>query len=131
MKALWQREKALRSQWGGPWTWRKILFLIIAVLSLVDSLFIPMSRDVDPGRSSEGILFLILGFRAVSGTELPASVLVAGGCLAALVAALNHRLLTSPSWLWTPIGFLLLAFVMFWGRRRADKSSPGETQARK
>lgn len=108
------------------WTWTKKSLLVIAVFSLVDSLFVPISRDVDPGRASEGILFLILGFRAVSRSELPISVLIAGGCLAALVAALNHRLITSPSLVWTPVALILLAFVMLWGRRKANESRSGE-----
>ena len=104
------------------WTRGKILLLVFAVFSLIDSLFVPMSRDVDPGRSSEGILFLILTFRAASPTELPLSVLIAGGLLSALVAALNHRMLTSPSVVWTPLGFALLAFFLLWGRRKPKGS---------
>jgi multisubunit Na+/H+ antiporter MnhE subunit len=92
------------------------------MFSLVDSFFVPISRDVDPGRASEGILFLILGFRAVSRSELPLSVLVAGGCLSALVAALNHRLIVSPSLVWTPVAIVLLVFVMFWGLRKRSES---------
>src|SRR5712692_6265423 len=77
----------LRPSWSTTrWTWSRISLLVFAVFSLVDSLFVPMSRDVDPGRASEGILFLILTFRAASRMELPVSVPVAGGCLAALVA---------------------------------------------
>jgi hypothetical protein len=57
----------------------------------------PISRDVDPGRAGEGVLFLILGFRAVSRSELPISVVMAGTCLAAISASLNHGLLRSPS----------------------------------
>ena len=84
------------SQWHGiTWTWRRFLLLGLAFFSLVDSRFIPFSPNVDPGRSSEGILFLILGFRAASRREPPAFVLVCGACLATLVAALNHRLLPS------------------------------------
>ena len=94
--------------------------LVIAVLSLIDSRLIPISRDVDPGRTSEAILFLILSFRAVSGNEIPTPVLIAGGCLVALTAALNHLLLTSHGWIWTPIALFLLVFVMFWGRRKAE-----------
>jgi len=121
----WQ--KMLRPSWSTTrWTWSRISLLVFAVFSLVDSLFVPMSRDVDPGRASEGILFLILTFRAASRMELPVSVLVAGGCLAALVAALNHGLIRSPSLIWTPVAFALLVFVLVWGRRRADKSRLGE-----
>jgi hypothetical protein len=131
MRAPWQRENALPSWREVRWTWKRIVLLIIAILSLIDSLFVPMSRNVDPGRSAEGILFLILTFRAASrAAEPPTTVLVCGGCLAALVAALNHRLLISPSWLWTPLALILLAVVMFWGRRRTDKSSSGGAQQR-
>jgi hypothetical protein len=106
------------------------VLLVVALSSFVDSFFVPISRNVDPGRSSEGILFLILGFRAASRSEPPLSVLVAGVCLAALVAALNHGLLASPSWLWTPIGIFLVAFVLLWGRRWRDKPTSGEKQER-
>lgn len=113
--SVWQWQKTLLPRWlATRWRWGKISLLGIAVFSLADSIFVPISREVDPGRSSEGILFLILTFRAASRTELPVSVLVAGGCLAALVAALNHRLIQSPSVLWTPLTILLLVFVMVW-----------------
>jgi hypothetical protein len=98
------------------WTWKMILLLCVAVFSAIDSLFVPFARDLDPGRSGESILFLIIGFRAVSRSELPASVVVMGACLAALVSAMNHGLLKSPSLLWTVIAFGLLAMVMLWGR---------------
>ncbi len=100
------------------WTWGRISLLAFALFSLVDSLFIPMSRDVDPGRASEGILFLILTFRAASRFELPMPVLIAGGCLSVLVSALNHRLMTSPSLIWTPAALVLLAIVILWDRVR-------------
>ncbi len=93
-----------------------ILLLCVAVFSAIDSLFVPFARDLDPGRSGESILFLIIGFRAVSRSELPTSVVAMGACLAALVSGMNHGLLKSPSLLWTVIGFGLLAMVMFWGR---------------
>ena len=119
--AQWQ--KMLLPSWPPTeWTWRRVSLLAMAMFSLVDSFFVPISRDVDPGRASEGILFLILGFRAVSRSELPLSVLVAGGCLSALVAALNHRLIVSPSLVWTPVAIVLLVFVMFWGLRKRSES---------
>jgi hypothetical protein len=94
------------------WTCNKIVLLVIALFALVDSLFIPFRRDVDPGGSSEGILAIILTFRATRNIAPPLSVLVAGGCLVVLVAALNHQLI-SPGFLWTIGGVLLLTFVMF------------------
>ena len=92
----------------------------------VDSFLVPLSRDVDPGRAGDGMLFLILGFRAASRSELPLSVVVAGGCLTALAIALNHGLLETPRFLWTTVGICLIAFVMFWGRRRRER--PGEPE---
>ena len=110
----------LLPRWRGvTWTWRRILLLGIGVFCLVDSLFIPVSANVDPGRSSEGILFLILVFRAASKSELPTFVLVSGACLATLVASLNHRLLASSFFL-DIAAILLLAIVMFWGRQKGQ-----------
>lgn len=102
------------------WTWKMIFLLCVAVFSAIDSLFVP--RDLDPGRSGESILFLIIGFRAVSRSELPTSVLAMGTCLAALVSAMNHGLLKSPSLLWTVIALGLLALVMFWGRGKGTQT---------
>jgi hypothetical protein len=99
-----------------------IFLLCVAVFSAIDSLFVPFARDLDPGRSGESVLFLIIGFRAVSRSELPTSVVAMGTCLAALVSAMNHGLLKSPSLLWTIIAFGLLAMVMFWGRRKPEQS---------
>jgi len=102
------------------WTSERIFLFCVAVFLFVDSFFVPASRNLDPGRSGQGILFLIIGFRAVSGSKLPISVVIAGTCLAALTSGLNHGLLKSPSLVWTPVALLLLVFVMLWGRRKAD-----------
>ena len=99
-----------------------IFLLCVAVFSVIDSLFVPSTRDLDPGRSGESVLFLIIGFRAVSRSELPTSVVVMGAFLAALVSAMNHGLLKSPSLLWTVITLGLVAMVMFWGRRKPMQS---------
>lgn len=56
-----------------------MLLLAFAVSLFADSFIVPLSRDVDPGRAGDGMLFLILGFRAASKSELPLSVVVAGG----------------------------------------------------
>src|ERR1700688_1769884 len=90
------------------WTWRNIFLLAVSVFLFVDSFLVPISRDVDPGRSGEGIIFLIVAFRAVSSSELPISVLVMGTCLAALASSMNHRMLKSPSLIWTSIGIVLM-----------------------
>jgi hypothetical protein len=122
-----QWQKILLPAWPPTeWTWRRAALLAIAVFSLIDSFFVPMSRDVDPGRASEGILFLILGFRAVSRSELPVSILIAGGCLSALVAGLNHSLIRSPSLMWTPVVIILLLYVLLGGRRKGGESGSEE-----
>ncbi len=107
------------------WTWKMIFLLGVAVFSAIDSLFVPFSRDLDPGRSGEGVLFLIIGFRAVSRSELPTSVLVMGTCLAALTSCMNHGLLKSPSLVWMVIAVFLLLGVMFWGRGNRPKIENG------
>src|SRR5258707_9147880 len=98
------------------WTWKMIFLLGVAVFSAIDSLFVPFSRDLDPGRSGEGLLFLIIGFRALSGSELPTSVVVMGTCLAALTSGMNHGLLKAHNFVWMGTAFFLLAMVMFWWR---------------
>jgi hypothetical protein len=135
----WRRDRA--ATWGEvfvpktnsvKWTLGRWLLLAFAIAMLADSFLVPFYGPVDPGGSGAGILFLILGFRASSRRSLPASVVVAGGCAAALTLALNHRLLKSPSVVWTPLDFLLVLFVVFWGWGRAgnrDEQSQQE-QAR-
>jgi chromate transport protein ChrA len=108
------------------WTWRMVFLLCIAVFLLIDSFLVPFSRNLDPGRSGEGIIFLIIGFRAVSNGKLPISVVIMGTCLAVLVACMNHRLLESPSVIWTPLGILLMVLVMFWGRGRQTDSTDAQ-----
>jgi hypothetical protein len=110
-------EKIFLPRWEKTeWTWRRIFLLSVAVILLIDSFFVPFSRHLDPGRSGEGILFLIVGFRAASKSELPISVVVMGTCLAALAISMNHGLLKSPSLVWTSLAILLTALVFFWGR---------------
>src|ERR1700757_407983 len=82
------------------WTWRMILLLSVAVFSAVDSFFVPISRDVDPGSRGGAALFLIFGFRALSRSELPILVLAVGTCLAVLVSCFNHGIVkSSPVWM--------------------------------
>src|SRR5258708_26197370 len=77
----------------GPWTktdwsWPRTTLLVIALLAFVDSFFVPISRDVDLGRSAEGLLFLIICFRAVSRRKIPpSSLVIARAFLAALPAS--------------------------------------------
>lgn len=118
-------EKFLARWKGVAWTPRRWLLLAFGLSAFVDSFLVPLSRDVDPGRAGDGILFLILGFRAASRSELPVSVVVAGGCLTALALALNHGL-REPRFLWAIIAIFLIAFLMFWGRGRKEKSRETE-----
>jgi hypothetical protein len=99
-----------------------IFLLCVAVFLFIDSFFVPFRQDLDPGRAGEGIAFLILGFRAAANGNLPIPVVVMGTCMAALVSSMNHGLLKSPSVLWTSIGVLLMALVMFWGRGRRKEA---------
>jgi hypothetical protein len=104
----------------------------MAGIALVDSLFIPMTRDVDPGRSAEGISFLVLSFGAAARRiDPPASVVIAAACLIALTASLNHMLLKSPSSIWTPAGFLLLAFLMLGGQTAGSQEAKSTRHLRK
>jgi len=114
------------------WTVGRILLLAIAAASFIDSLFIPLSRDVDPGRSATGLLFLVLGFRAVSKIEPARSILSAAACLTILISLLNHGILRSPSLVWTPIVIGLLFFVALWGRQKKTSSAdPGSNITQK
>ena len=78
-----------------------------------------MERGVEPGGAGDGLLFLILGFRAIARNKLPLSVVIAGGCSVAVSLGFNHSCLRSHDFIWTVIWFLLLAFVTFWSRRNA------------
>src|SRR5277367_5771075 len=121
----WWKDVLLPKQKKKQWTWQMIFLFCVAGLVFIDSFFVPFSQNLDPGRSGEGMLFLILGFRAASRRELPTPVMIMGTLLAGLTSAMNHGLLKSPSWIWTPIMFLLLAVVLLWGRRLKDVDAPG------
>lgn len=100
------------------WTWQRTSLLTVALLAFADSWSIPPYRNIDPGASAEGILFLIVGFRAVSKSEAPSTlVVIASALLLGLTSGMNHELLKSPSPIWTPIAIALLCFVMFWRRK--------------
>ena len=105
------------------WTWQRVSLLVIAILVFVDSLIVPYSPRLDPGRSGAGLLFLILVFRAESRSKLPTAVVVIGTLLALLVSCMNHGLLRSPRLVWTPLGILLLLLVMIWGRGKREPAA--------
>jgi hypothetical protein len=128
MPETWQR--FLLPKWEKrQWTWKKIFLLSVAVACEIDSFFfVPFSRDLDPGRSGEGILFLIIGFRALSRSELPTSVVVMGTCLAALTSGMNHGLLKAHNFFWMETVFFLLAMVMFWGRGKPTQADQAKVR---
>jgi hypothetical protein len=101
---------------GLEWTWRRWLLVAFSVLAFIDSVTVPLSQWAD--RRGEGMVFLILGFRAASRGQLPLSVVIAGGCLTVLSAASSHGLLKSRSVVWTPTMIILMVMVVFWGRRK-------------
>jgi hypothetical protein len=102
------------------WTSRRWVLLAFAIAMLIDSFLVPFYGPLDPGGSGAGMLAIILSWRASSKRKLPRSVVVAGGCTAALTLALNHGLLKSPSAVWTTLFILLLIFVLFWGRGKPN-----------
>src|SRR5579864_9141842 len=106
-----------------------IFLLCVAVVVFIDSCFVPFNEHLDPGGSGEGALFLILGFRAASRRELPTPVMLIGTLLAGLTMGMNHGLLKSPGWVWTPIACLLLLVVLFWGRRLKEVDAPESPNA--
>lgn len=103
-------------------TWNRWLMLVFAAALFVDQFFVPFHGKVDPGGAGDGMLFLIVAFRAVSKSSLPLSVVFAGGLLAALALTMNHGLFASPSWAWTPVGIFLILVVMFWHRRQLEQA---------
>jgi hypothetical protein len=117
-----QREFFLPSWDPIKWTAERVLLLCVAVAVLIDSLLIPVSSDVDPGRSGAGILFLVLGFRAASKIKPGKIVLGAGLCIAMLTSLLNHRVLKASSWIWTTAGIILVVIVTFWGRGKKTQT---------
>jgi hypothetical protein len=106
------------------WTWKKIFLLVVALFLFIDLFFVPFSPNLDPSKSGESILFFILAFRATSRGELPTFVVVLGTCVAALASSMNHGLLKSPSFVWTPLAILLTALVLFWGLRKSNHVDP-------
>jgi hypothetical protein len=103
-------------------TWKRWLLLAFAVAFFVDQFFVPFYGKADPGGAGDGMIFLIVAFRAVSRSDLPLSAVLAGGFSAALALTMNHGLLASPGWLWTPLGIFLVLFILFWGRGKRDQA---------
>lgn len=105
-------------------TWKRWLLLTFAMSIFVDQFFVRGYYN----KSDEGILVLILAFRAVSRSELPIFVLIAGAVAAALTSATSHGLLRASSIIWALAIGLLLLVVMFWHRRKPDQiESPPES----
>jgi hypothetical protein len=120
--AVW-REMLLPKPKRIKWTWKRWLLLGFSLALLLDSFVVPFHGNVDPGGAGEGMLAILLGARAASICDLPLSVLVSAGAVVALAVASDHRLLKSPSMIWTPLGIALVLVVLLWGRNRPDRGS--------
>lgn len=107
------------------WTWRRWLLLGLAIVPFVDQFLIPISLWDD--RRGEGMLFLILTFRAMASAEPPLAVAAACACLVALSAAMGHGVVREVSPVWTPIAFGLLIFIVLtW--RKGRKGAPPDAK---
>jgi hypothetical protein len=108
------------------WTWRRWALLCVAVVPFADQFFLPTSRWDDS--SSQGILFLILAFRAVAEAEPPPFVVVAGACMASLMTAISHGIVHEVSPIWTPLGLALIVFLLLTWRRGRKDAPPDSTR---
>lgn len=97
------------------WTWKRWLLIAFSIVPFIDQSFIPLARW--DNHSAEGMLFLILGFRAAAAAEPPLYVIVAAVGLVSLVAAISHGILPEVSPIWTPVGFALLFFIALTWRK--------------
>lgn len=124
------REMLLPKPKRVKWTWKRHLLLAFSIALLLDSFFVPFHGNVDPGGAGEGMLAILLGARAASICELPLSVVISAAAVVALAVASDHRLLKSPSMIWTPLGILLVLVVLFWGRGKPDQIETVPSSAR-
>lgn len=97
-------------------TWKRWLLLAFAIALFVDQFFVHGAYD----KSDDGIVFLILAFRAVSRSELPIFVLITGTAAAVLTSAVGHHFLRDTGLLWTVAIGVLLLVTMFWHRCTRD-----------
>lgn len=108
------------------WTWGRLLLLGLALLAFADEVLMPISR-LDVGQS-EGLLALIIVFRAMAPAEPPVAVSVVGVCVVCLLAAMAHGFINEASPVWTPIAFGLLIFIVFTWRRGRKGAPPDATR---
>jgi cellulose synthase/poly-beta-1,6-N-acetylglucosamine synthase-like glycosyltransferase len=106
-------------------TWKRWLLLVFAIFIFVDQFFVHGYYN----KSDEGILVLVLAFRAVSSSEFPIFVLLAGVVAALLTSATSHGLLRATSMLWIIVIGVLLLVVLFWHRRKSDQIAAIPTSA--
>jgi hypothetical protein len=112
-------------KWKGVnWTWKRWILLAFAASAFTDSFFAGGYAD----KRGEGMLFLILGFRAVARAEPPLSVLGAGSCLVALSAATSHGFAGETSLAWTLVELGLLLFILLTWRRGRKDAPPDSTR---
>ena len=108
-------ERFLPKWKGVQWTWKRCLLLALSVFPFADQFFVPLSRWDD--RRGEGMLFLILAFRAVARAEPTPSTLIASVGLIILGSATSHDLISEVSLVWTPVELGLLLFILLWWHR--------------
>jgi len=107
-------------------TWKRWLLLAFATALFFDQFFVHGVY----GKSDDGIVFLILSFRAVSKSELPVLVLITGAAAAALTSAVGHHFLGAGSLFWAVAIGVLLLVTMFWHRyTRDDTEGPPSSAA--
>jgi hypothetical protein len=107
------------------WTWQMIFLVCVSVLVLVDTFFVSDSPHLDPGVEGEGMLFLILGFRAASRRGLSTPIMLLGTGLAIYTSCLNHRLLViRPNSLSVLTELALLFILILCGYTRKSVALP-------
>jgi hypothetical protein len=94
MKALQEKWRRILLPKTPPrhWTWQMIFLVCISVLVLVDTFFVSDSPHLDPGVEGDSMLFMVLGFRAISRRGLSTPIMLLGTGLAVYTSCLNHRL---------------------------------------
>ncbi len=107
------------------WTWQMIFLVCVSVLVFVDTFFVSLSPHLDPGVEGESMLFMVLGYRAVSRRGLSTPIMLVGTVLAVLTSCVNHGLLVfRTNWISLLIEAALLGLLLFCGYTRKSIETP-------
>jgi hypothetical protein len=102
-----------------------VVLACVSVLVLVDTFFIYDSPQLDPGVEGESMLFMVLGFRAISRRGLSTPIMLLGTGLAVYTSCLNHRLLVFRPNSFSVLTELALALILiFCGYTRKSVAPP-------